>query len=63
MQRPGEAYWAGVKTRLLPALLVGLVVAVVVWWLFDDGFAFYGGLASFMTAALMPDRPSRSHRP
>ena len=29
MQRPGEAYWAGVKTRLLPALLVGLALLLV----------------------------------
>jgi hypothetical protein len=31
--------------------------------LFNDGFALYVGLAAFLFAALMPDRPRRRDRP
>ena len=63
MGRPDTAYWQGVRARLLPALLVGAVVVAVGWLLFDLGSALLCGLASFLSAALMPTRPSRRDQP
>ena len=51
------SYWQGVRDRLLPALVVGLVAAVFLWWLDDIGAALFVGLATFAAAALLPSPP------
>ena len=63
MRRPGTAYWQGVQARLLPALLVGAVVVAIGWLLFDLGSGLFCGLAAFLSAALMPTRPSEHGQP
>lgn len=52
MQRD-ESYWQGVRGRLPSALAVGLIAAVILWWLDDIRAALAVGFAA---AALLPSR-------
>jgi hypothetical protein len=61
MQQNGS-YWQGVQGRLQPALAVGLIPAVILWWLDDIATALFVGLATFAAAALLPSRPPRGGR-
>lgn len=60
-----EPYLQGVKARALPALVVGLVTAAVVW-VADDSIRRVAlaviFLAGFLSAALLPSRPPRRDR-
>jgi hypothetical protein len=61
MQQDGS-YWHGVQGRLLPALAVGLIAAVILWGLDDRAAALIVGLATFAAAAFLPARPPRGGR-
>jgi hypothetical protein len=48
-----RSYWQGVKARVLPALLVGLVAAAAVW-VADDSIKRVALLFIFSSASLVP---------
>jgi hypothetical protein len=52
-----RVYWQGVRRRVLPAVAVGLIAAVILWWLGGIEAAVFVGLATFAAAAFLPSRP------
>jgi hypothetical protein len=51
----GDAYWDGVRRRLVLAVLVGLGAAALLYWLDDDVTAtVLVGLVTSLSVALVP---------
>jgi hypothetical protein len=54
-----ESYGRGVAARVLPAVIVAAVVALLLWWVEGAQAAVITGLVALAASALIPDR---SHR-
>jgi hypothetical protein len=52
--------WSGVRSRVLPAVLVAAVVSLVAWFAANPTTAGIVGVTTFVSAALVPMNQSKT---